>query len=819
MEICVLTPAPRGTGLALSQYQTEKSHVRSVCHGGDSMKRRGQEQDPDEKVIKRKRLGIQPPYKHDPSPDTEIDNVLKFIPRNELVKMRSLEEVKPYLPATVGGLTIKVYDGPEPDLVKERTNVVRFVSNTPAMGSIAKKYSPFAIARHALQRLSKHPNRDYDPELQKFDGYIDGQPSMDKQARGHTNPFHLFHQMIAMGPDGDMYKRGPAPMPWDVHSRAVRKITTALQSAGVHTLKPAHMVLCTEDSKGDGVPFAMLKDKAAAMPFILNSTRKPRKGNWLLEAVNLARKILVPAYRGLLFWPGVVYKRYDRPAPIEIYGETDKALETLILQAKDRAIIAQPFPSQLAEGVILRPVQKAIQSSKVPELDVRTPYHTSNVLEDVGNWVQQEGGSESRFTIGVDESGWDHHMTPQSWYAAFQIVRSCYPKTIKVGWIECDEFVVFDKISQRKLDEVAPGNTIQLEVRTRTTKSDGTVRESICVAKAGMTEIDTDTFLRRVLATTSGNDILLGDIVFSGYRHILETPDDGKVMLGYGMRSGNWGTFLMNSFANWYKAECYQIMATHPVARSQFNELYGYDLPSKLLVTKKLFRGDDAVLGIEVDSESAQRIRQGTLKPSVLLADLIAFTGGKANAKKQETSDTLGRFMVGFSQIFANEQYPRGVSSWTRVMERMMWREEDEATGIDPTTGEDLRYLIGDMGNWSRLSNLYGSFGKGLHPLRDLVIGLWQDLDIPELGHPGRLVPPRDAETRVKLNNLFLSRLIRRGQAPPGAEDMVNMWDTDLGPELEERYHKTQELRGSWNPISSSTPPEDARPFWRPRIQ
>jgi len=746
-------------------------------------------------------------------PEPVLVNIQKIVPMDKLRTMRSLDEIHEYLPAQVAGLTVKTYDGPDRDLLKSRTSVVRFVSNTPAMGAIAKRYSPFAIWRLFKERFSKAEKSGYTKELQDWEGVSDT-GEVTQKGRGHTNPFQLLDQMLLMGPTGDEFKQGPAPVSWPVHYRAVSKVTDSLRAAGISQLQASHMVLSTEDSRGDGVPFAMLAKKSAAMPATLDDSKKPNKGNHLRSAVNKARRILVPGFRGLLFWPGLVFKRYDRGAPIAFYEDTEAARSKIVEFAKDRAIIAQPFPHQVTEGTVLRPVQRAIQMSSVEEIDVRTQYHTSLMFQDMVNAVSTPGKEMVRFTIGADESGWDHHMTPQGWYAAWEVVRSLYPDTLRIGWIECDEFVIFDKEAQRKLEEIAVGNTSEIEVRTRVTKSDGTVETHICVAKAGMEEIDTDSYLRRIFATASGNDILIGDIQLTGYKHVLDTPNHGKIQLGFGMRSGNWGTFLVNSIVNWYKSFLFEQIVKDPASRAQFSKMFGYELPRVLKFIKRLFRGDDSAFVLEVDPDY---VRNG--QPiSVLIADLIKFTGGKANAKKQETSDLPGRALFGFAQVFVSEDYPTGVSGISRVMERMINREEDEATGIDPTSGEDLRHLIGDLGNWARHLALYDAFGKTAHPLRETVAGIWQDLDIPDRGFERRMLPPRDPIERQKLSNLFYSRLLRRGQAPPDSEKLVNIWNTDLGPFLEERITNDTKLSGSWNPISKN-PPEDARPQWRPRIK
>ena len=785
--------------------------------------------------------------------DIVVSNLNKVIPNQELAKVQKLDDIHRYLPMNVAGLEVTKYEGKGAEVLRQRTSVVRFNSNKPAMGGIAVKYSPFAIDKYTLDQIaaehgSTYPEFEYDRGLMAFDGYdfskqgLDGfKDALSSKARGHTNAMHLFDQMLTMGPEGDENKkaRGPSPIHRDVADSGYRSVVRSLREAGIDNLKFNHLVFCTEDSDGNGCPVGMLLRKAAAQPFVEDPTKKPQKKHHLLGAAKLASKLGRPNSRSLLMFPGTVYKRYDRPAPISLFKDTAEQRGLVSLHAKDRAIIAQSFASQAVEMVSLKPVQTAIQMSNLVEIDCKTPYHTSNTLADYGNWTRAGTGVDvqpwisneitdsnrakaaresTRFAVGADESGWDHRVNPQGWYNAFRIVRDLYGPTQRFGAIYSEHLVIFDRSTQAKLESLAPGTRSEIQIRCRETLSDGTVREFNSVAEAEMFEVDTEVYLRRVFAGISGNDIRLGDVNFSGYKHIYDSGSDrdGLVQLGWGMRSGNWSTFLNNCLINFWKWSCMPKLARHEQSREEFRKLYGYDLPQSLTFPRKLFRGDDAVLCGEVDSAYAKLMREGIVLPSQLIADLISYTGGSANAKKQETSDMLGSFEVGFAQVFYNEYYPRGVPSWVRFMERMKYREEDEATGIDPFTGEDLRHLIGDMGNWARMNNLWGSFGKDLHPWRKTLVNVWQDLDVPEFGSTRRMLPPRDAETRNKMSALMYSRMLRRGNAPPGSEKLVNLWNTDLGNHLDERYLQNSKLAGDFTPLQRHA---DARPQWRMRIK
>lgn len=787
--------------------------------------------------------------------DIVLTNLQKVIPKAELAKIKKLDDFHQYLPLEIGGLTVSRYEGPNAETLRSRTNVVRYNSNTPAMGAISRKYSFFGINKYALESIAaKHGSKfsefEYDEGLMKFDSFdfakddLSGfEEALGAKARGHTNVGHLFDQMTIMGPKGDPNKaaRGPTPFHRDVEDSGYRLTTDLMSREGLRNLRFNHLVLCTEDSTGSGCPIGMLMDKAAAQPFVLDPTKKPQKRHHLEEAVRIAANLGRPEWRSLLMFPGTVYKRYDRPAPISLFKDEEAQKGVLTLHAKDRAIIAQSFASQIAEMVCLRPVQTAIQLSNLVEIDCKTPYHTSNTLADFGNWTRTGTGINNtswesneitrrnreasallsnRFAVGADESGWDHRVNPQGWYNAFRIVRDMYPDKIRFGAIYSPELVVFDTATQARLESLMPGTKTEMEVKCRKVKSDGTTEEFMLMVEAEMFEIDTDTYLRRVFAGISGNDIMLGDVRFSGYKHVYDTGSDrdGKIQLGWGMRSGNWSTFLNNCLINLWKWNCFPKLTRHKQSRDEFRSLYGYDLPLSLKLPKKLFRGDDAVVCGEVDDAFAKLIRDGVIFPSQLVADLIGYSGGTANAKKQETSDMLGSFEVGFAQVFYNEYYPFGVPSWIRFMERMTFREEDEATGIDPITGQDLRHLIGDMGNWARINNLWGSFGKNPHPWREVLVDVWQDLDVPEKGFKRRLRPPADAITRQLLSNLFYSRQLRRGNAPPGSESLFNLWNTPLGAYIDERLLATSKLNGQWHP-PGLVPSKDARPEWRARIK
>jgi len=752
----------------------------------------------------------------EPQHENLLVNLSTVVPVNELRKMRKIKDLFPYLPFEMGGLQFYVDESPGSDILTRNTGVVQTLSNKAAMGQIAQAYTPKDIVKLANQRLTEE-GVDYDEELKQWEGTVE---ETFAKARGHTNPFHLLEQLAIMGPTGSDAKRGPTPIPWEVHDGAVRDSIKELHQAGIKDLRFNHLVASTPDGDGRGCPLSHVGNKSAAQPFNRSDAKKTQKRYWISEALSYAKKLFVKSTQSLLMFPGTVFKRYDRPTSVEFFQDTEEARSDMVLYAKDRAIIAQSFASQIAEAVVFEPAMRSTQSSRFPQFNMRTPYHTSNVLETIWRWVTAVVASLSRrFTIGIDESGWDHHMTPQGWYAGFQITRALFRPSQRVGCIHSDEFVIFNRATQRRLEEIAVGEVHPIDVRVRISRADGTTVEETRTYPASMYELETDQYMRRVLAGVSGNDISLGPIRATGYKHVLDTGPsrDGKVQVGWSMRSGNYCTFWMNSVVNLYKKNVIIRGVRNPQYRTQFKAEYGYELPTTIAIPHCVIQGDDAVLGVEVDEEFAQQIRDGHVAPSQLLADLISFSGGKANAKKQETSDQLGRFLIGFTQLFANENFPRGVSSWLRVMERMTYREDDETTGFDPRTGDNLSHLTGDMANIARMSNLAGIFGKEIHPLMSLTAGLWQDLDVPEprRDRRGRMLPPFDKKTRDQMSLLFYTRQLRRGQAPPGSEDLFNLFNTPLGDALEERYLREKaQLNSPWSPIHRDSS-GDARDKWR----
>lgn len=763
-----------------------------------------------------------------------VPKLTELMGQEDMLALRSLDDVHPHLPARIGGLTVKSAFSEKGEeeirqLLKNRTSLVRFVSATPQMGAIGMRYSPSAVAEYVQKKVeSRQASDPLDEVFLEFEG-IDPDTleiPFGKEGKGHTAPAHLLESAITKGPEGDEHKKGPAPRKADLYDEACDMLAADMKAAGISNLKFSHAVMCTEDSEGKGIPFAGLKDRSAGYNAVKDPSKKPRKGNHIQAALKRLRNICVPGSRSLLMYPGITYKRFDRGLPLSYFSENGK-LGDFNLVARDRAIIAQSFSHQISEALAMRPCSIAIQKSEFPSIALRTPYHTAFRLKELDDFTHSgvadfQGGKQyTRFLMGLDSSEWDNiSVIPQTWYGFLRVMLQLYGPTQQFGVIYSDEFVVFDRNTERALEALSPGTRTVMDCTVRISNTDGTVYEEVRSYEAEMFKVDTESYFRRVFAAASANDIIVGDVQVTGFKHVLTTRDHGKVLVGWGQRSGNWSTYLGNGIMNLIDDYYDSLGAKDPEVRAQFKALYGYDLPNKYEVVGSLVAGDDKVVCVEIDPETAALIDDPDSDypdARTLAADLMDMKGMKVNAKKQEGSGRMGPGFAGFAQMLVTKG-----KVYTRLMDiltKFFWRESDEATGIDPATGQDYRHLIGDLGNQARISNFAGSFGRDPHPWMDLGLGILQDLDVPEKGMTNRLLPPADSEEREILTRLFNARLARRGQAPAGAAEVYGLWDTPGPVFLEERYESDQsKLKGPWNPIVKGAPPKDARPQWRKTI-
>lgn len=760
-----------------------------------------------------------------------VPNMTKLMGKEGLDTFKGIDSFHQWLPAEVAGLTVTSAlskEGQEElrETLKTRTALVRFVSMTPQMGEVGRRYDPLKVKEELTKVLKRKQEADpLDPVFLEFEG-ITTEPTFTipfgDKAKGHTTPVHLLEQMANMGPTGNSAKRGPEPFDNELFERAIDKTIRKFKSHGIQNLSFSHGVLTTEDSEGDGCPMATLRDKSAGWNAVIDDSKRPRKGLHIQAALHRVSKIMRPGSRSILAYPGVVYKRFDRMIKLMFFFLSAK-LGDFNREARDRAIVAQSFSSQISEAIPLRSMSRAIQKSKMPDIAIRSVYHTAAELRNMDNLsgVPNNGALRDivkycRFYMGLDTSHWDQQVPPQLWYGFLRVALALFKPTQRVGMIYSDEFVIFDKETQRRLEALAPGKRHKMSCRVRIPLPSGEVAEEDREYEAEMFVVDTETYLRRVFAAISGNDIVVGDVKFSGYKYVYTSPDGQKWQVGWGQRSGNWSTFLGNSVMNMIIDPYFEFMVQDPVQRQKFAQEFGYELPETFKTLRSLVAGDDKAVMVEVNPEFARLVDLGLRDTKVLCADMLTFVGQKVNAEKQEGSGKMGPGHAGFAQMLS-----KGGKIFTRIMDlfdKIFWRETDEATGIDPLTGKDYRHLIGDLGNHARIANTSGSFGRDPHPWLEEALGFIQDLDVPEGGKSNRFLPPHDSETRAVLSRLYNARMARRGQQPHGTEDLVGFWDTPGPLILENRFERHQsKLKGPWNPIVKGKPPKDARPEWRKR--
>jgi len=601
-----------------------------------------------------------------------------------------------------------------------------------------------------------------------------------------------------MGPTGDEFKRGPAPVSWDVFYRSVDHVIDTLNERIGQNLKAKHMVIATPASARSALKFAHVLSNSAGEPFFSDPTHTKRgKAYHIRAAIRGAKQYLFPTQR-LPLWPSLVFARGDRAAEFELYLDDEQARSQAVMSKRDRKIDAQSFILQLLDGIFTQAFADAISEGPVPEIDLREPMALSNWFEQ-GAGVSRQLGDDG-FSIGTDTSAWDQHMTPQMWYACYLIYKAAFAETQSILVFETDTAVQVPEHVLTSLDDLPSGAT-----RSVTLTGNRAGVEVEVEADVTRVQFDTEPVLRRVFAGVSGTPVRLGNIVADGLQHVLDTPRDGKILLGYSQRSGNFCTFLTNCLANWWLLQSIAEASTDETELARFESEFGYR-PPPMALKWLVVRGDDAAQVWSVPDRSSD----WTI--SQLYADWAILFGNKANAKKQDTSDIRGRWRLAFAQLFTNENFVRGVSSVWRVLERNVWNEADEVVRFDPDTGEDFADVLQVMNTYGRTNNLYGVWNRDEHPRAFEAASLLQDLD------ENRLLPPLDEEERLKAARAYALKLLRRGQiAATQIDDAIrHFWTTDLSQDMLRRYNTTPRLEDrSWSPLNRYG--EDARPHWRKR--
>jgi len=732
-----------------------------------------------------------------------MENILPIlssvIPPDVLSTFRTHKDLEPYLPLEVNGLTITWDDTIGGDIASQRQNVFLRVNNTPEMHNDRLPYDPRDIKEYYEDEVP----RDYNPEFVEWEGDWQVKP------KGGRNFFHLLEQALTMS-GATPGKRGATPWSWPVFYKALDKLIAQLKARLDTPLQCKHMVIGTTGSDSRVLKLGHVLGSSSGGNRVTDPTlekqgKRMHKRDHAREAVSGAKRFILDT-DSLPLYKTTVLARGDRAAPLYVYKDSEKAVSRAVLEKKDRKIDGQAYELIVLDGIFTQVLQDAIATNDVPEIDIRDPVLLSNHMV-TGMGITQSN-AETAFSIGSDESGWDQRgVTPQMWYATYCIYEALFAERQSILVFESDApSLRIDDRTLTLLRTLEPGPSLTMELPHPTDKGVDVMFETTITR----IEFDTAPVLRRLFAGCSATDLRFGNVVVSGLKSVIDTPRHGKILLGFSQRSGNLCTFLSNSLMNWHKGLCIEAASQDANSLEEFNSLYGYYPPGMKLLWA-VYRGDDAglVWNLETDQEKDWKI-------SELQADWIKYSGGTANASKQETSDVRGRWLLGYAQLFFNEEYPRGASSALRVaIDRDVFREGSETIQYHPVTGESLGEYMATAATLSRLNNLWGVFNRSKHPQAEKVTGIIQDIT------PSRLLPPDDQETRDKIGLVIALRLYRRGQIASEQIDDVtsSFWTTEMFQFLTQRFKDNAKLRDpNWSPIPRLDE-KDARPIWRKQLR
>lgn len=721
---------------------------------------------------------------------TVLENLTKVVPADDLKKMTKLSQLHPYLPLNVAGVTIRLDDSATGVTAAGRQGGFLTLSNTPAIQELIQEYDPREIASY----IEKELDLNYDPELREFEGTVEDNILA---GRGLRNPFHLLEQALISGPQGDSMKGNPTPYQWEQFDQVVDDVIAIIRTRlGTDELLPKYALPCTPASTERGLRVSHILDNSAAEPFFsdskVNSTKK--RAN-LRAAFEMAAKFAGDTSR-LPLWPAVAFARGDRTASdFSLLRDDPEARSRVVHEMKDRLISGQSFVLQILDGTFTQALSEKMASANIPEIDMREPWLLSDWFEEGMNIVKSLDRGKS---IGTDESAWDQHFTPQLWYAVFRIYKALFPETAEITFGFSDHPVVLGVADARKIDGISAEGRFTLDMTVLIGEE-----EQVRPVEFEKVRVKTDDILRRIFAGASGTGFRFGQIIVDGFRQVIDTPRDGKIQLGWSMRSGNWMTFLGNSLGNWVKLAYIAKASRNDALRDIYLRTFGV-MPPRIKLRWLVIRGDDAGQVWEfVDKDDESSIAEA-------MANWFTLLGGKANAKKQETSDEFGRWMLGFAQVFTSENWPRGVSSGLRTLARVTWNERDEVVLDDPDSGEDMRPYLRLMNMVGRMSNIWGLWNRGVHPRAREITAIVQDLDYRD-----RIMPPLTDEERRLAGRAFALRLYRRGQITDPAQlgsVVRSFWTTDLAAFVKNRFESMPRLAGEYTPLNR-TP--NARDVWR----
>jgi len=360
------------------------------------------------------------------------------------------------------------------------------------------------------------------------------------------NPFHLLEQALVAGPGGDDMKGDPTPFDWDIFYDVVDDMIAILRERlGARHISPKYAVPVTPASTRQGLRVSHVLENSAAEPFFSDvEVKSTKKRANLRKAFSLAKKF-AGSTSSLPLWPADAFARGDRVGTMDLVKDDDATRGEVILEMKDRLIAGQSFVLQILDGVFTQALSEALAAANIPEIDMREPWLLSDWFEEGMNVVKSLPHAKS---IGTDESAWDQHLTPQLWYGVYLVYKALFPETIDIVFGETHHPLIFNANDARKVDGMSSDSEAVFDMIALVGEEERQVPVHFTKIR-----VTTEDLLRRVFAGASGTGFRFGNVLVDGYTQVVDTPRDGKIQLGWSMRSGNWMTFLANSIANWQK--------------------------------------------------------------------------------------------------------------------------------------------------------------------------------------------------------------------------------------------------------------------------
>lgn len=726
-------------------------------------------------------------------------------PVEALKKMRRAQQLYPRFergPVSVAGLEVSYVGGPIGDVMDDKQGKVLGTSNKPAMQTLLRGFKPedfYTLVRERLKR-----GKGYPAALRNWEG--DWESIL--RPRGPVVWHNILEQILRMGPKGTDLKRGADDQyDYTLLAKASNIVASKMLGSFGRVLQPYHMVITTPGSHPGGIGMSHTLPKSAGTPHVYRTDRKSAKKYHVKDALELAFSFSDPKSKSFPLHKGVAYRRGDRDHEYShVMLNNPDALEQLAIHGRDRLIVAMPFSTQLMDAAVTQPIMHAFAASDLGEIDMRAPWNLADHARNGQELMKRLG--KRAFSIGADESHWDQSMHPQLFWAIYKVYKRLLPETMDQLLVESNFAVKLRPGDMDRFQSLKPGQTTEAEFVCVIGD-----QEKIRTLKVRRHVISMDRYLRRLFAGVTGRDIHFGKLLISGFKQLLNPPDGKQFQSGWGMASGNYGTFMMNSIGNWVKAWYIHLASKDAASLDAFKQRFGYTPPAMDLKWY-VCRGDDSGAIWVIDD--VRTGSQGDWKISELVADWLTFLGGKASAKKQHATDERGAWEISFAQILFSDDFPNGVKSVVRLMSRFLWDEEDKYVTKDPESGESLEASIPLAASYGKLQDMFGIWAMDPHPLRLEVLSLLQELDTTD-----RMLPPINPEDRAKLARVTLYRLINEGRmSARQLDEGLNLyWATELADKAEQLYNEKPVLENrKWTPIQQYFDAKgypDARDVWR----